>query len=294
MKAFLTGGTGYVGGAVASELARRGHAIRALVRSPGSAQELRERGAELVPGDITRPESLAGAAEGCDAAIHLVGIIREKGRYTFESVHVQGTAHVLEAARSAGVRKFVQMSALGAKPQGTAYQRTKFEGEERVRRSGLPHAILRPSIIFGRGSPVVRMWLRMVRWSPVVPVLGDGRYRLQLVYVGDVAAAFVRAAEREDLQGTFEVAGPEKLTYDETLEAVADAMGKRIRTWHIPLGVVWPAVRGAAALRLPAPITPLELQMLLEENVAEGEGNDLRQVFGVEPRSFQGWLREIV
>lgn len=295
MKVFLTGGTGFVGGAIAAVLRRRGHAIRALVRDPAAAAGLDALGAELVPGDVTRPDGVLDGARGCEAAIHLVGIIREKGPYTFEAVHVRGTENVLEAARRAGVRKFVQMSALGAKPDGTAYQRTKHEAEGRVRRAGLPHVIVRPSLIVGRASPVVRMWVRMVRWSPVVPVLGDGQYRLQLVAVEDVAEAFVRAAEREDLrEGTLELGGPEKLTYDDVLDRVAEAMGKRIRKWHVPLGLVRPAVRTAAALRLPAPITPTELQMLLEGSVVAGEANALRDVFGLEPRSFRDALRAVV
>lgn len=293
MKVFLTGGSGFVGGAVARALRRRGHAIRALVRDPAGAGDLAGHGAELVRGDIIDAASLRGAPAGCDAAIHLVGIIREKGPYTFEAVHERGTANVLAAAREAGLRRFVHMSALGARPEGTAYHRTKHQGEDHVRRAGVPFVILRPSLVFGHGSPVVRMWIRMVRASPIVPVLGDGRYRLQPVFVGDVAAAFVRAAERADLgDGVYEVAGPEVLTYDEVLDAVAQAMGKRIRKLHIPLALVWPPVRVAAALRLPAPIAPHELQMLLEENVAAEARNVLRDVFGIEPRPFREWLRE--
>lgn len=295
MKVFLTGGTGYVGGAVAQELSRRGHAIRALVRRPARAPALRDLDAELVTGDLTESRELAGSARGCDAVIHLVGIIREKGRATFEAIHVQGTEHVLQAAKDAGVRKFVHMSALGARPEGAAYHRTKFEAESRVKGSGLPYAVFRPAIIFGRDSPVVQLWLRMVRWSPVIPVFGDGRYRLQLVALPDVAAAFVRAAEREDLRdATLELVGREMLAYDEILDAIAEAMRKRIRKWHIPLSFARPPIRIAAALRLPSPVTPDQLRMLLEENVAQEEGNALREVFGIEPLSFRRWIEELV
>ncbi len=126
-------------------------------------------------------------------------------------------------------------------------------------------------------------------------MIGDGRYRLQLVAREDVAAAFVRAAERDDLRdATLELVGPERLAYDEILDLIAESMGKRARKWHVPLGAASALVRVAAALRLPAPVTPEELQMLLEESVVEGEGNALRDVFGWEPRSFRSWVKEIV
>lgn len=294
MKVFLTGGTGFVGGAIVEELRRRGHTVRALVRDRSLAGHLAAKGAELIEGDIIRPATLARAADGCDAAIHLVGIIREKGPYTFEAAHVRGTANVATATRTAGVRRFVHMSALGAKPEGTTYHRTKFAAEAEVRRSGLPYVIFRPSIVFGEGSPVVRIWFRLVRASPIVPVFGDGQYRLQPVFVRDVAAAFVQAAERPEMEeGIYELVGPEILTYDEVLDAVANSLGKRIRKWHVPLTLVWPPIRLAAALRLPAPIRPHELQMLLEESVASAPRNALRDVFGLEPRSFREWLSEV-
>ncbi|MBI4512964.1 MAG: complex I NDUFA9 subunit family protein [Gemmatimonadetes bacterium] len=294
MKVLVTGATGFVGGAIAEELAKRGHAIRALARHAAKAGRLRELGAEFTPGDIAGPATFAGALRGCDAVIHLVGIIQEKGKASFQRIHVDGTANVLQAAKAAGVRKFVHMSALGANPHGTAYHRTKYEAEVLVKGSGICYAIFRPSIIVGRESPVMRLWVRMIRRAPVVPVLGDGRYRLQVVALRDVARAFVEAAEREDLRdATFELVGPEKLSYDEILDVLAAALGKRVRKAHIPLGVVSPAVRFAAALRLPAPITPDQLRMLLEENIAEGEGNALREVFGIEPLSFRDVVREV-
>lgn len=294
MRVLVTGATGFVGSAIAQELTRRGHAMRAVARHPERARRLRALGAEFIPGDVTEPATLASAFRGCDAVIHLVGIIQERGRATFQRVHVEGTANVLRAAQDAGVRKFVHMSALGAKPHGTAYHRTKFAAEQLVKDSGIAHVILRPSIIVGRDSPVIRLWVRMIRWAPFVPVLGDGRYRLQVVALRDVACAFVQAAEREDLRAAiFELVGPDPLSYDEILDILAGALGRRIRKVHIPLGMIWPGVRLASALRLPAPVTPDQLLMLLEENIAQAEGNALRDVFGMAPLSFRDFVREL-
>ncbi|HSG80848.1 MAG TPA: NAD-dependent epimerase/dehydratase family protein, partial [Gemmatimonadota bacterium] len=232
-KVLLTGGTGFVGHHVARRLTERGHAIRALVRSAERANALRDLGAELVEGDVV--DDIAGETlAGCDAVIHLVGIIREKPpALTFERVHTRGTLHVVEAAKSAGVKKFAHMSALGAAAQGTAYQRTKYEAEELVRRSGLPFVIFRPSVIVGTGGEFTNLLVSMVRRAPAVPVIGDGNYRLQPVDVGNMASAMVLAVERDDISGeSYDIGGPHKLTYNRMLEIASEELGVRRKLFH--------------------------------------------------------------
>lgn len=295
LSVFLTGGTGFVGGHVARRLAERGHRLRALVREPESADALRELGAELVRGDISQEAGMAEAIVGCDVVVHLVGIIRERlPATTFEGVHTRGTLRVLDAARPAGVRKFVHMSALGARPHGTTYQRTKYEAEELVRRSGLPYVIFRPSIIVGAGGEFVDILLHLLRFLPVTPVIGDGSYRLQPVDVEDVAAAFVQAAEREDLTGeSFEIGGPHKLTYNRMLDIVGEEHGLRRPRIHVPVGLISPFVDLATNWRLPTPINSEQLSMLLEESILPGEKNALREVFGIDPTSFRSVLQRL-
>lgn len=292
LSVFLTGATGFVGGYVARRLRVRGHRVRALIRRPESADPLAEQGVEIALGDIAQPRSLEEAVDGCDTVVHLVGIIRERPHATFETVHTRGTLRVLEAAERCGVKKFVHMSALGARRDGTAYQRTKSEAEEVVRRSAIPNVIFRPSVIVGVGGEFIELLLRMLRASPVTPVIGDGRYRLQPIDVEDVAAAFVQAAERIDLSGkNFEIGGPHKLTYNRLLEIICEEFGWRRRRLHVPVGLVRPLVELASNWRLPTPIGPQELAMLFEESIIPGDGSALREVFGIEATSFRSVLQ---
>jgi NADH dehydrogenase len=295
VQVLLTGATGFVGRSVARQLAERGHRIRALVRDPGAAAGLAELGAELVAGDVTGDELLDDAVGGCESIVHLVGIIRERPpQQTFERVHTRGTTRVVEAARRAGVRKFVQMSALGVKPEGTAYQRTKYEAEEVVRRSGLSYVIFRPSVIVGPDGEFTRMLVRLVRRSPLIPVIGDGRYRLQPVDVEDLAAAIVQAVERQDLvNDAFDIGGPHKLTYNRMVEIVSEELGLRRRVLHLAPSLVRPFVELASNWRLPTPVTSEQLTMMFEESIVAGDDNVLRSVFGLDPTPFRSVLQRL-
>ncbi len=154
--------------------------------------------------------------------------------------------------------------------------------------------IFRPSTIAGEGSEFIELLTRLVRWCPIVPVIGSGRYRLQPVDVRDVAGAFAQAVDRPDLAGrTYELGGPHKLTYNRLIEIVMEETGRRRPKLHVPLPLVGPVVEAASRLRLPTPIDRNELAMLLEENVATGDVNELRRTFGIEPSSLRSVLRRM-
>lgn len=290
----VTGASGFVGGHIVERLLRRDYALRVLARDGARAGWMRDRGVEVVVGDLASPEALDQLVSGASAVIHLVGIIEEIGRQTFERVHVEGTRAMLAAARKAGVPRFVHMSALGAReePGATAYHRSKARGEALVRESGIPAAIMRPAIIAAPGNEVLRMLVRMLRFAPVIPVIGDGRYKLQLVAADDVAEAFTLAVERPQLQGSFDLAGKEALTYHELLDALEAAL--RVKRPRISIPVA--AARAGAAIGtlvpMISPITPAQLTMLLEG--ATTDHNALELDFGITPRRFSEVAAEIV
>jgi NADH dehydrogenase len=293
MRVAITGGTGFVGRHVIELLLRREHEVRALVREPDRHGWLRDRPVTIVAGDLETPDALHELAEGADVVIHLVGIITEIGRQTYERVHVQGTRQVLAAARAASVRRFIHMSALGARPDqaATPYHRTKAAAEELVRTSGIEHVILRPSLIAAPGNEVLQMLVNMLRMSPIVPVIGNGLYKLQPIAADDAAEAFALAVEHPGITGTFDIAGPVALTYHELLDELEDALGVQRRRVAVPVTIVRFSAYAGMVLPNLNPITPDQLQMLLEGNTTTH--NAIASTFGITPRPFTEVAREI-
>lgn len=273
MVVLVTGATGFVGRHLVRALLAAGHQVKALVRSPEKATQilgdpLGDAAGRLqtVAGDVLAPASIVQAVAGCDAAVHLVGIIKEKRGATFRDLHVRGTANVLAAATRAGVSRLVHMSALGARDGAqTGYHQTKWEAEELVRNSGLRAVIFRPSIIYGPGDEFVNMLAGLIRRVPVFPVFGDGCYRLQPVWVEDVAYFFTRALEVEGAVGeTLEVGGPQRLTYGELVAEIMRVTGRRRPQVHLPLNLTRRIIAAAQRVRAPLPVTSDQLTMLLE------------------------------
>jgi NADH dehydrogenase len=270
---FVTGGTGFVGKHVVRALLARGFLVRCLVR-PGSESHLRGfESLDRVPGDVLRPEGLAAAAEGCAALVHLVGIIRERPAHgvTFERLHVQATRNMLAVAKAAGIRRYLHMSALGTRPGARArYHQTKWRAEEAVRESGTAWTIFRPSVVFGRGDELISTLAGMIRRLPVVPVLGDGQYRLQPVAVEHVAEGFTRAIKLDStVAQTYEVAGPSACSFTEILDLIGAALGRRrVRTIHVPLGPVTLLTKALEWLPF-YPLTSDQILMLAEESVTD-------------------------
>ena len=291
MKVLVTGATGFVGREIVRQLRAAGHTIHIVARSPLSrrVQEAAARWqAEVHPGDVLEAATLEGALKGMDAVIHLVGIISEVGDSTFENVHVRGTQNLVAAAQEACVRRFIHMSALGTRPGAASrYHQSKWAAEESVRHSGLEFTIFRPSLIYGREDHFINLFARMIRLSPVVPLLGNPGARFQLVPVETVAAAFARSlGEPRSVSQTYDLCGPDALTLSEIVDRVLAVLGKRRVKVQVPLSFArcQAACMECVFLRLlgkAPPLTRDQLLMLVEDNV--GNAQPANELFGLKP-----------
>jgi len=264
MKVAVTGATGFVG--------------RELMRQLSGARP------------VGRGESLTEAFAGAEAVVHLVGIIHECGPNTFQHVHVELTRAVLEAAKAAGVRRYLHMSALGTRPGARSrYHQTKWAAEELVRQSGLAWTIVRPSVIYGAEDQSVNVLMRTLRRLPFAVVLGDGTGKIQPISVENVARAVVSALTNDAAIGkTYDLCGPVAFTWNELYDKLTARLGLRRPKLHLPLGVA----RAMAALMeqvLPQPpFTRDQLLMVSEDNI--GDPLPSQRDLSVIPEDFEAGL----
>ena len=257
--------------------------MRCLVRSPERAGQLKAWGCELVEGDVTDPESLKRALEGAETVIHLVAIIVGPPE-AFERVMTRGTESLVAASEQAGVRRFILMSALGTTEETrelTPYYRAKWSMEQTVQAAPFEHTIFRPSFVFGRDGGVLPTFFRLVRYSPVTPVVGPGTQRIQPIWIDDVAAYFAGSIDLAAAAGrTFEIGGPDVVTWDGLYSRIASILGKRRAKLHLPFGVMRVQARVIEALPGPSPITPDQVKMLQAgDNVVTND--DAQETFGL-------------
>ncbi|HET9477137.1 MAG TPA: complex I NDUFA9 subunit family protein [Dehalococcoidia bacterium] len=258
----VAGGTGFVGGGIVRELARRGKPVAALTRDPAKhSDRFPGLGVELRRGDVTDPASLAAALAGVDTVVasHQFPnspIEDPKKGYTFEKVDAEGTENLARAAKDAGVSRFVYLSGAGAAPDAERHWfRAKWRAESAVRDSGITFTIIRPSWVFGPEDVALNRFLGMSRLLPFVPLIGNaGRQRLQPVFVDDVARAVAESLDNPAAENrTFEIGGPAVLTMKEIVRTALDVAGRR----RLLLAAPKPVMKLAAGLLQFAPGRPL-------------------------------------
>jgi NADH dehydrogenase len=294
LRVFVTGGTGFVGTYVVNALLEHGHEAVLLIRKNNAprGQDPSFPPISFVEGDIKDSETLKRGIPGCDAVIHLVGIIREVGDNTFRSVHYKGTRNVVDAARSAGIKRLIHMSAEGTKPSASSqYHQTKFLAEEYLKSSGLYYTIFRPSMLFGPGDKNFTVLAQMIRKAPFIPVIGDGRYKWQPVSVMNIAELFVLSLENKNAENkTYEVRGPEVFTFNQVLDIIMEVIGIKKPKLHVPVGMARPIIYLFERLLPSPPITSDQLTMLLDNY--DHHIDDVLMDFTIKLLPFEKGLRE--
>ncbi len=286
----VTGSSGYLGRRLVPRLAERGTPVRALVhRSRGELP----KGVEAIEGDVTDTASLSRACEGVDVVINLASITADRKPPSggYDRVNAEGPAALASAARTAGVRRIVHLAGIDTTTgEPGPYRAGRRRGDAAMLASGVESvAILRPSIMFGgRDSAFVKVLARLVRFSPAVPVPGDGTVRLQLVWVDDVVRCVMQLAD--DMRpGQFPIGGPDQPTYDEILDIIGEGLGKRrVRKVHLPLPVFAAQAKVLSVLPAP-PLTPAALELFASDNTTTADA--IEQQFNFRPRGFAEHVR---
>ncbi len=266
-------------------LREREQPVRSLVRRPGdrSAATLASWGSELVQGDMGNAESLRRAVEGAEVVVHLVSI-RQGSDQDFRRVMEQGTLDLVTAAKDSGVRRFVLMSALGTSEETknlVPYYRSKWEMEQVVLGSGIEHVIFRPSFVFARDGGILPTFRRLARVAPVTPIIGSGRQRIQPIWVDDVAAYFAAGVDKpEAANRTFELGGPDAVTWNEFWRRLKRALGQRRPSMHVPMRLM--RLNALVTERLPGnvPLTR-DLLTMLEHGDNVASDDEAVQTFGL-------------
>ena len=296
MKVALFGGTGFVGSYITRELVREGFTPKVLVQS-GSLSKINSP-CEVVKGDIQNKNAILETMQGAEAVIYTIGIIREfpKKGVTFKELHLNGLKRCLELALKIGVKRFILMSANGVRPDGTAYQRTKWQADEALKESGLNWTIFRPSLIFGdpggEGRPEFCTQIRDDMLSLPFPAplfyngllpFNAGSFSMSPIHVKNVAEFFVKSIKLKVCEkNIFDLGGPEALTWKEIIHQISLASGKR--TWKIPAPVAVIKIAASILDRFKwFPVTRDQLTMLMEGNTVSTNYFD---DFSINPRKF--------
>jgi uncharacterized protein YbjT (DUF2867 family) len=289
--ATVFGGTGFVGRRVVHHLRVSGTRVRIVARHRGLSED---DGIEQVAADAHDERSAEAAVAGADCVVNAISLYVERGTDTFHSVHVETAAKIARAARQAGIRRFVHVSGIGANTASSSpYIRSRGEGEAAVQTAFPGAVIVRPAVMFAPDDAFLTTILRLLQSLPAYPIFGDGRARLQPVYVDDVAAAIaqiLRQSQKPHL--IYELAGPRVYSYEELLRTIARIAGLRPVLMRMPFAF-WEALAGVAEM-LPRPLLTRNQVELMRIDTTASESQPGFRALRISPRSLEDELEAIL
>lgn len=277
------GGTGYLGKRIVKLLVEQGLQVRVAVRNPDTSLfKASEHAVELVRADVTDPESVRTAMEGCDGAVNSVGLYIEKGAITFQAVHVDGARNVARESAARGIR-LIHVSGIGVDPDSpSSYVAARARGDDAVLEEDPNATLLRPSVLFGHGDPLLGSLVSMTRFLPVIPLFGSGSARMQPVHVDDVALAVSNCLSDEASRAkVFELGGPDVFSYRELLETVASHMDRKRLYLPIPF-VFWNLIAALGSILPNPPLTRDQVALMQDDSIV-GTGQKSFSELGITP-----------
>ncbi len=291
MKIAVTGASGFLGSHLLPKLVEHGHEVVALVRQKSSRAKLMSQNFPLFPVDFDLSSSIASAIQGCDTVIHLLGVINGS-EALLKRANIEITDHLIEACKTAKIERIIHMSSVAATMGHGPYGRSKAQGEALVRQSGIPCVIFQPAYIYGSGDlNLTQRMTRVLKYSPIVPVLGGGSFKIQPVHVDDICQAMIQAIDQNMENETFILAGPDQVSLKDMLHMMANAMKVRRIFLPIPLKGVQSLIR--VFLKI-FPSTRLPLKQILELDKHQAfDISHARTRLGFEPIPFSVGVKKM-
>ena len=293
----ITGATGYIGSHLVARLVAQGERPRCLARS-------KERATAILPvdkidialGDTIRPETLAAAVQGVDTIVHTAFITADRKQSagnSYEKTNVQGTANLIKAAQAAGVRRVIELSGLGTKPDKPgSYMQGRYMAEKMLKESGLQWTIIQPSVLFGKDAPFVKGLSDLIRTSPVIPLIGGGTIRFQPIYVEDVVTIIVKVLEtpEQSANKTYIIGGPAYYTFTDIINALLRTMHKTRIKAPAPMPLVGIGAAMMEAVFPKPPLTRAAMTLFTFDNTTDL--HSVERDFGFTPTSFTDYLQQ--
>lgn len=276
-RVLVAGGTGFIGSHIVRRLLAKGHQVAVLTRHPERAARALPAGVEARQGDISDAASLQRAMTGMETVIHTVqfpnhSVENPRKGHTYVKVDGEGTVRAVAAAKAAGVKRFIYLSGAGTREGQTApWFQAKLMAERAVRESGIPYTIFQPSWVYGPEDRSLNKFVTFAKLLPFIPVIGNGKTRVQPVHVDDLAEAVALSVAMEQaVNKTYELGGPQELTMDEIIQTMLRAMGKRKPLIHHPVWFMKLVTMPMQVLPAP-PLSPSAVDfVMMEERVDNG------------------------
>jgi uncharacterized protein YbjT (DUF2867 family) len=293
----ITGATGYIGRHLVVRLVEQGERPRCLVRNPDKAGKILPTGrVDLVQGDTTQSATLREAVRDIDTIVHtafLTADRKQTGGNSYEATNVGGTTNLVQAAQAAGVKRIIEISGLGTKPDKPgSYMQGRYLAEKVLMESGLSWTIIRPSVLFGKDAPFIKGLVDLIRSAPVLPLIGGGKTLFQPIYVEDVVSVIISVLKDPErtAEKIYTIGGPDRYSFAEILNKLVDTIGVTRSKVYAPVPLVG---LGAAVMEVvlsKPPLTRAAMSLFSFDNVTDLDS--VKRDFGFEPLSFTRYLRE--